>query len=66
MMLHVSALADSLMWRAPHPACTETMSMIGAQPLSNYALQPMSEAALIDLATADQPDAPSYSLTTPC
>ena len=38
----------------------ETVSTIGEQRRSNYALQPMSKAAFIDLVTADQPDAPSY------
>ena len=38
----------------------ETFSTIGEQRKSNYALQPMSKAAFIDLVTADQPDAPPY------
>jgi hydroxyacylglutathione hydrolase len=38
----------------------ETVSTIGEQRLSNYALQPMTKAAFIDLVTADQPDAPPY------
>jgi hydroxyacylglutathione hydrolase len=38
----------------------ETFSTIGEQRRSNYALQPMSKAAFVDLVTADQPDAPSY------
>ena len=38
----------------------ETVSTIGEQRASNYALQPMSQAAFIDLVTADQPDAPAY------
>ncbi len=38
----------------------ETVSTIGEQRRSNYALQPMSKATFIDLVTADQPDAPSY------
>jgi len=38
----------------------ETTSTIGEQRRSNYALQPMSKAAFVDLVTADQPDAPSY------
>ena len=38
----------------------ETVSTIGEQRASNYALQPMSRAAFIDLVTADQPDAPAY------
>jgi hypothetical protein len=33
---------------------------MGEQRRSNYALQPMSKAAVVDLVTADQPDAPSY------
>jgi hydroxyacylglutathione hydrolase len=38
----------------------ETFSTIGEQRRSNYALQPMSKQAFIDLVTADQPDAPPY------
>jgi len=38
----------------------ETVSTIGEQRRSNYALQPLSKAAFIDLVTADQPEAPSY------
>ncbi len=38
----------------------ETVSTIGEQRQTNYALQPMSEADFITLVTADQPDAPSY------
>ena len=38
----------------------ETVSTIGEQRASNYALQPMSLQAFIDLVTADQPDAPAY------
>jgi len=38
----------------------ETVSTIGEQRQSNYALQPMTKAAFIDLVTADQPDAPPY------
>jgi hydroxyacylglutathione hydrolase len=38
----------------------ETVSTIGEQRASNYALQPMSRQAFIDLVTADQPDAPAY------
>jgi hydroxyacylglutathione hydrolase len=38
----------------------ETVSTIGEQRRSNYALQPMSKGAFIDLVTADQPDAPPY------
>jgi hydroxyacylglutathione hydrolase len=38
----------------------ETQSTIGEQRRSNYALQPMSKAAFIELVTADQPEAPSY------
>src|SRR6266850_698447 len=38
----------------------ETMSTLGEQRRSNYALQPMSKTAFIDLVTADQPDAPPY------
>ena len=38
----------------------ETVSTIGEQRRVNYALQPMSKAAFVDLVTADQPDAPPY------
>jgi hydroxyacylglutathione hydrolase len=38
----------------------ETVSTIGDQRRLNYALQPMSKKAFIDLVTADQPEAPPY------
>ncbi len=38
----------------------ETVSTIGEQRKSNYALQPMTKGEFIDLVTADQPDAPPY------
>src|SRR6187399_40498 len=38
----------------------ETFSTIGEQRRSNYALQPMTRDAFVDLVTADQPDAPPY------
>ncbi|HEY0285060.1 MAG TPA: rhodanese-like domain-containing protein [Vicinamibacterales bacterium] len=38
----------------------ETVTTIGAQRATNYALQPMSESEFIALVTADQPDAPAY------
>jgi hydroxyacylglutathione hydrolase len=38
----------------------ETVSTMGEQRRLNYALQPMSKQAFIDLVTADQPDAPPY------
>jgi glyoxylase-like metal-dependent hydrolase (beta-lactamase superfamily II)/rhodanese-related sulfurtransferase len=38
----------------------ETVSTIGEQRRSNYALQPMSPAEFLALVTADQPDAPPY------
>jgi hypothetical protein len=38
----------------------DTFSTIGEQRRSNYALQPMTRDAFIDLVTADQPDAPAY------
>ena len=38
----------------------ETVSTIGEQRRSNYALQPMSREAFLELVTADQPDAPAY------
>jgi hydroxyacylglutathione hydrolase len=38
----------------------ETVSTIGEQRRLNYALQPMSKNAFIELVTADQPEAPPY------
>ncbi len=38
----------------------DTVSTMGEQRRTNYALQPMSEEDFIALVTADQPDAPSY------
>jgi hydroxyacylglutathione hydrolase len=38
----------------------ETVSTIGEQRQSNYALQPMTREAFVDLITADQPEAPPY------
>jgi glyoxylase-like metal-dependent hydrolase (beta-lactamase superfamily II)/rhodanese-related sulfurtransferase len=38
----------------------ETVSTIGDQRKTNYALQPLTKEAFISLVTADQPDAPSY------
>jgi glyoxylase-like metal-dependent hydrolase (beta-lactamase superfamily II) len=38
----------------------ETVSTIGEQRRSNYALQPMTKAKFVELVTADQPDAPPY------
>jgi hydroxyacylglutathione hydrolase len=38
----------------------ETVSTIGGERRTNYALQPMSKRAFVDLVTADQPDAPAY------
>jgi glyoxylase-like metal-dependent hydrolase (beta-lactamase superfamily II) len=38
----------------------ETVSTIGEQRRLNYALQPMTKGAFIELVTADQPEAPSY------
>src|SRR5690242_7608638 len=38
----------------------ETVSTLGEQRRSNYALQPMSKEAFLQVVTADQPDAPSY------
>ncbi len=38
----------------------ETVSTIGAQRQFNYALQPMNQAAFLQLVTADQPEAPPY------
>ncbi len=38
----------------------DTVSTIGEQRRTNYALQPMSEEDFIAIVTADQPDAPSY------
>jgi len=39
---------------------SETFSTIGEQRRLNYALQPMSREAFIEIVTADQPDAPAY------
>ena len=49
--------AGSLCGKALGP---ETVSTIGHERRSNYALQPMSKSAFVDLVTADQPDAPPY------
>jgi glyoxylase-like metal-dependent hydrolase (beta-lactamase superfamily II)/rhodanese-related sulfurtransferase len=38
----------------------ETVSTIGEQRRVNYALQPMTKEAFLELVTADQPDAPPY------
>jgi len=38
----------------------ETVSTIGEQRRTNYALQPMTKTAFIEMVTADQPDAPAY------
>jgi hydroxyacylglutathione hydrolase len=38
----------------------ETVSTIGEQRRMNYALQPMSKKAFIEIVTADQPEAPAY------
>jgi hydroxyacylglutathione hydrolase len=38
----------------------ETVSTLGEQRRSNYALQPMSKDAFVELVTADQADAPPY------
>lgn len=39
---------------------SETVSTIGDQRRSNYALQPMSEEEFVNMITADQPEAPAY------
>ncbi len=38
----------------------ETVSTLGEQRRSNYALQPMSKEAFLHVVTADQPEAPAY------
>src|SRR5439155_3497838 len=38
----------------------EIVSTIGAQRQVNYALQPMTKEAFVELVTADQPEAPPY------
>jgi hydroxyacylglutathione hydrolase len=38
----------------------ETVSTLGEQRRLNYALQPMSKEAFVELVTADQPEAPAY------
>jgi hydroxyacylglutathione hydrolase len=68
--LHTKLLAlpdDSLVYPA-HGAGSlcgkalskETVSTLGEQRRLNYALQPMSKEAFIQVVTADQPDAPAY------
>src|SRR5688572_14098835 len=42
------------------PISQETVSTIGEQRKSNYALHPMSKGDLVTLVTADQLDAPAY------
>ena len=39
---------------------TDTVSTIGAQRQLNYAVQPMSKQAFVNLVTAGQPEAPAY------
>ncbi len=39
---------------------SDTVSPLGVQRLTNYALQPMTKEEFIRLVTADQPDAPAY------
>ncbi len=39
---------------------SETFSTLGRQRRENYALQPMTKDAFIQVVTADQPDAPAY------
>lgn len=38
----------------------ETVSTLGEQRRTNYALQPMSKDAFVQVVTADQPEAPAY------
>lgn len=38
----------------------ETVSTLGEQRRGNYALQPMTKEAFVQVVTADQPDAPAY------
>src|SRR5688500_1770021 len=38
----------------------QTVSTLGEQRRSNYALQPMTKAKFIEVVTADQPDTPAY------
>jgi len=68
--LHVKLLAlpdESLVYPA-HGAGSlcgkslskETVSTLGEQRRTNYALQPMSKEAFIQVVTADQPEAPAY------
>jgi len=38
----------------------ETVSTLGEQRRSNYALQPMSKEAFVQVVTTDQPEAPAY------
>jgi hydroxyacylglutathione hydrolase len=39
---------------------SDTVSTLGEQRLHNYALQPMTKEAFVQLVTADQPEAPPY------
>lgn len=39
---------------------SDTVSPLGVQRLTNYALQPMTKEEFVRLVTADQPDAPPY------
>src|SRR4029453_1782271 len=62
------ALPDSSLCSPAHGAGSlcgkalsrETVSTIGEQRRSNYALQPMTKEAFVDLVTTDQPEAPPY------
>jgi hydroxyacylglutathione hydrolase len=56
-LVHPAHGAGSLCGKA---ISKETVSTIGAQRKSNYALQPMSKEAFISVVTVDQPDAPAY------
>src|SRR5690606_41502799 len=38
----------------------DTSSTIGRERTTNYALEPMTKEAFIELVTSDQPDAPAY------
>jgi glyoxylase-like metal-dependent hydrolase (beta-lactamase superfamily II)/rhodanese-related sulfurtransferase len=62
------ALPDSTLVYPAHGAgslcgkaiSNDTVSTVGEQRRSNYALQPMSKEAFVALVAADQPDAPPY------
>ena len=47
-------------------SAAQTVSTLGEQRRTNYALQPMTREAFVELVTADQPTPRRISTTTPC